>query len=107
DRLEAVYREQLAQQAVDSVSAKIGLGSLLLEVAKRNSAGSRRREERASEGTRLVAEYLADVRSRYPNDPLKLAEKLADAAEFLYREGHYSEAAPIYREIIELRRTRR
>ena len=106
DQLEAKYREQLAQQSGDVLVARIELGRLLLETAKTNSADSRRGQDLTREGEQLVREYLAGVRSRYTNDPLTLAEKLYDVADLRYRQGHYAEAAPLYRETIKSRRAR-
>jgi tetratricopeptide (TPR) repeat protein len=105
-QLEAMYREQLAQQTGDVCAAKIGLGRLLLEAAKTNRANPRRREELLCEGEQLVRDYLDEVRSRYADDRLKLADKIADVAEFRYRQGNYVDAEPLYREIVECRRAR-
>jgi tRNA A-37 threonylcarbamoyl transferase component Bud32/Tfp pilus assembly protein PilF len=106
DRLEALYREQLADGIGDVLNAKIELARLLLEVAKATSAQPSSRQDPLSEAEQLVREYLDGARSRYANDPLKLADKLADLAEYRYRQGNYVEAEPLYRELVELRRSR-
>jgi tetratricopeptide (TPR) repeat protein/tRNA A-37 threonylcarbamoyl transferase component Bud32 len=105
DRLEALYREQLADGIGDVLNAKIELARLLLEVAKTTSAQPSSRQDPGSEAEQLVREYLDGARSRYANAPLKLADKLADLAEYRYRQGNYVEAEPLYRELVELRRS--
>ncbi|MFN0126191.1 MAG: tetratricopeptide repeat protein [Verrucomicrobiales bacterium] len=79
--------------------------TLLLEAARIKSAEPNRSQELAHKGGQMLREYLAAARSGYPSDPLKLADKLAEAAELYYRHGIYAEAEPVYREMIQLRRS--
>jgi len=53
-----------------------------------------------------MREHLAGARSLYTNDPVALANSIAELAEFRYRQGDYAEAEGLYRETIQLRRAR-
>jgi eukaryotic-like serine/threonine-protein kinase len=103
-QLEGMLREQLAQVSSNGLAVRFELGRLLLETAHTDQ--THRGKERVSEGEQLLRDFLADARSRYRNDPLKLAERLAEVAEVHYRQDHFAEAAPLYRELVELRRVR-
>lgn len=105
DRLEALYREGLAHETGDILNIKIELARLLFENAKTKNPETSTRQDIESEAEQLAHQYLDDARSRYANDPLKLAERLADVAELFYRQGSYEESEPLYREIIALRRS--
>jgi tetratricopeptide (TPR) repeat protein len=104
-QLQVLYREQIAADTGD-FTAKFELGRLLLDIAKTNSANAGSSHSLAQEGEQLMREYQDNIRSRYSNDPLKLADRLKDVPEFYYRQGNYAKAEALYREMIELRRSR-
>ena len=100
DKLEAQYRAELAQGTGDVITAGFELGMLLLQSANTRSGDATRLIERAREGEQLMREYLAEARVHHTNTPLGLGWKLDRAAEWLYRQGNYTEAEPLYRELI-------
>jgi tetratricopeptide (TPR) repeat protein len=105
DRLEVLYREGIAHETGDVPSIKIELARLLFEDAKTKNPEPSPRQDPETEAGQLVHQYLDDARSRYAEDPLKLADRVADVAELLYRQGSYEEAEPLYRDLIGLRQS--
>ena len=100
DKLEAQYRAQLAEGTGDVITAGFELGLLLLQTPNAKSGDAIGPRNRAREGEQLMRQYLAEARRHQTNSPLALGWKLERAAEWLYRQGNYTEAEPLYRELI-------
>jgi len=105
DQAEALYREILVLQN-DSLTAAFGLAHVLLERSRFDTNNPALARDRAGEALTLASDSLARAHDRHATNPKELERSLSDAAELYFRHGHYAEAEPLYRQVLESRRPR-